>query len=152
MTIAVRRLGPGDEGVLATIAARAVALDVTFAEAPDQPLAQADATAYLADPAVLHWIAEEDGDLLGTLHCYVLRRRAGDAREVLLFEIGVDEAQRRRGAGSLLIAALRAWMEDEEVAVAWVLADNPDAVAFYARCGFVEDEEQATGMLLDLST
>jgi hypothetical protein len=43
---------------------------------------------------------------------------------------------------------MREWMRGEGVAEAWVLADNPDAEAFYAACGFTRDAEQPVQMTL----
>jgi ribosomal protein S18 acetylase RimI-like enzyme len=117
---------------------------------PGVPLVPA-AAAYLTDPVVRHWVAEEDGRVIGFNLCYVLRRRNDAAREVLLFEIGVRKGARRRGAGRAMVDAMRAFMEREGIEQAWVLADNPGAIAFYAACGFVRDEEQGTQMLLTVA-
>jgi ribosomal protein S18 acetylase RimI-like enzyme len=148
--ISVRLLGPGDEAVLALLNDEDADFDLEGRGGPGRPLAAADAAAYLADAAVRHWIAEEDGRVIGFNLCYVLRRRNDAAREVLLFEIGVRQSDRRRGAGRAMVAAMRDFMEREAIEEAWVLADNPGAIAFYAACGFVRDEEQGTQMLLTL--
>jgi ribosomal protein S18 acetylase RimI-like enzyme len=150
MTITVRLLGPGDEHALTLLSAQEEAFDVEGRGEPSTPPAAADAAAYLRDPAVLHWVAEEDGAVVGFNLCYVLRRRCDAPRELLLFEIGVRQGARRRGAGRALINAMRAWMEREAIVETWVLADNPGAIAFYAACGFVRDEEQGLQMLLTL--
>jgi N-acetylglutamate synthase-like GNAT family acetyltransferase len=97
---------------------------------------------------VLHWVAEEDGVVVGHLLCYVELRRAGEMRQLLLYEIGVRQASRRRGIGTALMQSMRRWMNDEGVVEAWVLADNPGAEAFYAACGFARDDEQAIQMTL----
>ena len=146
--ISVRLLGPGDEAVLELLNAEDADFDIEGRGGPGRPLAPAAAAAYLADPGVRHWVAEEDGRVLGFNLCYVLRRRSDAAREVLLFEIGVRRDARRRGAGRAMIDAMRGFMEREAIEEAWVLADNPGAIAFYAACGFVRDEEQGTQMLL----
>jgi ribosomal protein S18 acetylase RimI-like enzyme len=149
--ISVRLLGPGDEAVLGLLNDQDADFDLEGRGGPGRPLAAADAAAYLADEAVRHWVAEEDGSVLGFNLCYVLRRRNDAAREVLLFEIGVRRDARRRGVGRALVAALRAFMEREGIEETWVLADNPGAVAFYAACGFVRDDEQGVQMLLTRS-
>jgi GNAT superfamily N-acetyltransferase len=74
---------------------------------------------------VLHWVGEEDGVVVGHLLCYVELRRAGQMRQLLLYEIGVRQASRRRGIGTALMQSMRRWMNDEGVVEAWVLADNP---------------------------
>jgi GNAT superfamily N-acetyltransferase len=70
-------------------------------------------------------VGEEDGVVVGHLLCYVELRRAGQMRQLLLYEIGVRQASRRRGIGTALMQSMRRWMNDEGVVEAWVLADNP---------------------------
>lgn len=141
-------LGPGDERVLEELAAEEPDFDVPGRSSPRRPLTSADAEAYLADPCVLHWVAEEDGRLLGFLLCYLERRRAGAARQLLLYEIGVRSGYRRRGVGTKLVQTMREWMNEAAVHDVWVLADNAEAEAFYAACGFMRDEEQPVQMSL----
>ena len=143
-----RLLGPGDEALLARLAEEEPDFDLAGRSTPRAPLSPADASAYLTDPSVLHWVAEEDGRVVGDLQCYVERRGAGAARQLLLYDIGVREADRRRGVGTALVQAMRAWMEREAVDEVWVLADNPGAEAFYAACGFSRDDEQPVQMTL----
>ncbi len=150
MTITVRLLGPGDEAVLVLLSEHEEAFDIEGRGEPSSPLSAADAAAYLADPAVLHWVAEEAGAVIGFNLCYVLRRRCEAPRELLLFEIGVRQDARRRGAGRALVEEMRGWMQRERVTETWVLADNPGAIAFYAACGFARDTEQGLQMLLTL--
>lgn len=146
---AIRRLGPGDESVLRVLAEDDE--DFDLAERPSRtPLAAEHAAAYLSDPSVLHWVAEEDGRVIGHLLCYVERRRVDDPRQLLLYEIGVRSAERRRGVGAALVHAMRAWMAQEAVREAWVVAD-PEAEPFYAACGFLRDEEQTVQMTLTAS-
>ena len=149
--LSCRLLGPGDEAVLAVLAVDDPDFDLAERGAPRRPVTGDDAAAYLRDPAVLHWVAEERGVVVGHLLAYVERRRAGDPRQLLLYEIGVREAFRRRGVGRALVQAMQQWMRDEGVAEVWVLADNPGAEAFYAACGFGRDDEQAVQMTLTLS-
>ena len=147
MAFEIRLLGPGDEAVLAVLAADEPDFDMAGTSSPRLPTP--DATAYLADPAVLHWVAEDHGRVIGHLMSYVERRRAGEARQVLLYEIGVREAFRRRGVGRALVEAMRDWMAGEGIAEAWVLA-TPEAEPFYAACGFARDEEQPVQLTLTL--
>jgi GNAT superfamily N-acetyltransferase len=146
----IRRLGPGDERVLEVLAADEEDFDLAERGAPRKPVTGADAAAYLTDPNVLHWVAEEGGVVVGHLLAYLERRRAGAARQVLLYEIGVREAHRRKGVGTALVEAMRTWMVDERVAEAWVPADNDGAEAFYAACGFVRDDVQPVQMTLTI--
>ena len=140
--LVVRRLGPGDADLLAALAREDADFDLEERGEPRRPLAPADAAAYLADPAVLHWVAELDSRVVGHLLCNHLRRRCGDASELLLFEIGVRAAYRRRGVGRRLVAEMDAWMLEHGVAEVWVLGDNVGAEAFYRACGFRREADQ----------
>jgi GNAT superfamily N-acetyltransferase len=150
MAIQIRRLGPGDEAVLQQLAADEPEFDVAGRSEPAEPVSRADAAAYLADPAVLHWVAEDDGLVVGDLLCYVERRSTKRPRDLLLYEIGVRESYRRQGIGTTLLEVMRKWMEDESVEEVWVLADNPEAEKFYASFGFARDEGQPVQMTLSL--
>jgi GNAT superfamily N-acetyltransferase len=150
MEIAVRRLGPGDADTLAVIALEAADFDLADRSNPEPPLAPSDAEAYLANPAVLHWVAEHQGRVVGELLCHLLPMPSGAGDELLLYAIGVRGAYRRQGVGRALMAELRRWAEGVRLSDVWVLADNPGAEAFYAACGFRrgEDDEQGVLMLL----
>jgi ribosomal protein S18 acetylase RimI-like enzyme len=136
MALSVRRLVSGDERVLEVLALEDVDFDIGGRGRPRKPLGCEAALAYLADPNVLHWIAEAEREVLGHLQCSVLRKSAGDDAEVLLYEIGVRSAHRRHGVGRALMDALEAFMKEHVIAEAWVLADNPGATEFYRACGF----------------
>jgi ribosomal protein S18 acetylase RimI-like enzyme len=69
--------------------------------APTRPLSPDDAAVYLREPTVLHWVAEEGGVVVGHLLSYVELRRTGEPRQLLLYDIGVREASRRRGSERL---------------------------------------------------
>jgi ribosomal protein S18 acetylase RimI-like enzyme len=132
----VKRLGPGEGPLLALLAYEDADFDLAGRGGARPPLSPEAASAYLADAQVLHWVAEEEAVVVGHLQCHLLRKRAGDGLEVLLYEIGVRRARRRQGVGRALMGALDAWMEEAHVQECWVLADNDDAVAFYRACGF----------------
>ena len=138
--------------MLARLAAEEADFDLAGRSTPSAPPTAEAAASFLADPAVLHWVAEEAGRVIGFNLCYALRRRCDTERELLLFEIGVREGERRRGVGTALLRTMRDWMEQEAVAEGWVLADNAAAEAFYAACGFERDQEQGVQMLLALGT
>lgn len=146
----VRQLGPGDEQILAHLNDEDAAFDVPLRGGPRPQLPPAAAAEYLADPSVLHWIAEDENSVVGHLLCYVQRRRRGDARQLMVYEIGVRETHRGRNVGRTLIAAMQGWMRENAVAGAWVLADNSGAEAFYAACGFQRDEDQPVQMSCQL--
>ncbi|PTA67397.1 GNAT family N-acetyltransferase [Deinococcus arcticus] len=136
----IRRLGPGDEAALAGLSADET--DFT-GEDPTPPLPPDAARAYLSDPLLWHWHAEDDhGQPVGFLMAYVHRRRHGEALDVMFEEIGVRESWRRFGVGRALVAALHEQMRAGGIRGVWVAADNEDAQAFYLACGYEVDELQ----------
>jgi GNAT superfamily N-acetyltransferase len=134
--VAIRRLGPGDAHVLEVLARDDADFDLDGGRGARTPLTAAAAEAYLADPHVLHWTACAGGEVVGTLLCHVLPMRKEPARELLLYEIGVRSAWRRRGVGRRLLSTMVDWMGEHGLVTAWVLADNPEAERFYEACGF----------------
>ncbi len=152
MALAIRRLGAGDEAVLALIAEEAPEFDLAGRSGPDDPLPAGDAADYLADPSVLHWVAEEDGRVTGELLCHHLRLPSGEGHELLLYSIGVRATHRRRGVGTALVQEMLGWMQGAGVPEVWVLADNPGAEAFYADCGFTPGSKNEQGVLMLLKT
>jgi ribosomal protein S18 acetylase RimI-like enzyme len=146
MAVSLRKLGPGDESVLSVLAAEDADFDIDDRGGTLTPSSPEDQAAYLADPAVVHLVAEDGGRVVGHLYGHVLRKRTGHV-EVLLYEIGVRGAYRRRGIGRALVDALSAWMSERRLVELWVVADNPGAVAFYGACGFsAGDPEDAVYM------
>ena len=148
--VVVRRLGPGDESVLALLAREDADFDLDEASGPRPPLGDEAARAHLLDPHVLHWAAWTGSDVVGFIFCLLLPMRKKPAREVLLYEIGVRAAWRRRGVGRRLIAAMTDWMRTEAIETAWVLAGHSGAERFYEACGFQQGTEPATYLELHL--
>lgn len=146
MDRSVRRLGPGDEAILSYMAAEDADFDVAGRGAPLEPLDSAAAQRYLANPAVLHWIAQHGSTIIGELVCIIIPLSSHTECELLLYEIGVRSAWRRRGVGRELIATMEGWMREHGVAEVWLGADNPAAVEFYRACGFVVDEPRSVFM------
>ncbi len=146
MPLVVRRLGPGDEPILQLLATDDADFDITGRGAPQPPLDFTAARDYLANPAVLHWIAVEGDVVVGDVNCLLLPLRAGAGRELLLYEIGVRESWRRRGIGRALLEVMEQWMHENAVTEVWVLADNAAAVDFYGACGFVTEKLQPVYM------
>jgi aminoglycoside 3-N-acetyltransferase I len=115
----VRRLGPGDEDVVARLAER-----------PPR-------TALLADRSVIFLVALEGGDPVGFLLAYELPRRHGDEAMLLVYEVGVEAAHRRRGVATSLLTELRRMARERGIGEAFVLTetDNDAANALYAAQG-----------------
>ena len=142
MSFAIRRLAPGDEAILALLAVEDADFDLDVRGVPGEPLSPQRARAYLANPAVLSWVAVDGETIVGHLQCLHLPLRHGDGEELLLYEIGVRSAWRRRGAGRALLAEMEAWMRAHHVPEVWVLGDNQGAVDFYRACEFAIEDEQ----------
>src|SRR5258706_6678044 len=98
MTVSIKRLGRADERILELMAVEDADFDLDARGAPLQPLEPAAAHRYLENPAVLHWVAVEEDQIIGFLYCIHLPLRSGEGHELLLYEIGVRSAWRRRGA------------------------------------------------------
>ncbi|MBX3230604.1 MAG: GNAT family N-acetyltransferase [Labilithrix sp.] len=139
----IRRLTPNDVAVLERLAEE----DPDDDDDDDDAPAPGSAAALLADPSVLVWGAFDGEVPIGMLHCVTIRKHAARPLELLLYDVGVRERDRRRGVGRALLDAMRAWMKEHAVSEVWVLADNAGAVAFYESCGFARgDAERAVYM------
>ena len=140
MAFSIRQLRPADTSAFAAYEHGSAwfehAVDLTT---PNEPTDRARVRAFLADPTVLFWLAEIDGDPIGMLHCYVQRGYAAGAwAELLLFEIGTHADHRRQGIGRALLDVMEAWMRTNRVDVVWVPAAGT-AIAFYRACGYAVD-------------
>ena len=146
MSMSIKRLGPGDEATLELLAKEDADFDVQGRGGPLVPLKPGMATRYLANPGVLHWVTWEGGEVTGFLCCSVVLLRSGSGQELLLYEIGVRQAWRRKGVGRALLSHMEMWMKSNEVGEVWLCADNQVAVDFYRGCGFGVELEQPVYM------
>jgi len=142
MSVAIKRLGPGDEATLELLSREDADFDLEERSKALPALKPSMATRYLANPAVLHWVASQDGVVTGFLYCVHLLLRSHPGHELLLYEIGVRKAYRRQGVGRALLDHMARWMQKSEVSEVWVCADNRVAVDFYRGCGFASEEPQ----------
>jgi GNAT superfamily N-acetyltransferase len=143
MTLAIRRLGPGDEAILELLARDEPDFDLDERATPLAPLSAVAARSYLGNPAVVHWIALDGDEIVGDLVCLQLPLRAGEGQELLLYEIGVRSVRRRQGIGRALIDQMEDWMQATGVGLVWVVADNQAAVEFYRARGFAAEVPEA---------
>ena len=146
MSVSIKRLGPGDEATLELLATEDGDFDLEGRGAPLLPLKAGSARAYLANPGVLHWVATEDGAVVGFLYCAYILLRSDPGHELLLYEIGVRQAARRSGVGRALLDHMEGWMKQNGVSAVWVCADNAVAVDFYRGCGFETEQPQPVYM------
>jgi aminoglycoside 6'-N-acetyltransferase I len=131
MSIAVRRIGPADAGLLARIAP-----DVF-----DEPVDPARLTAYLAEPGHLMVLALEGGVVVGQC-AGVIHRHPDKATELYVDEVGTASTHLRRGIATMMLAELFAWGRERGCAEAWLGTelDNVPANALYRNLAPVEDE------------
>ena len=123
----IRRLGRGDEAVVAALATR---------EPPR--------TALLEDERTLFFVAFEEGTPVGLVLAHELPRRHGDESKLLVYEVDVADGYRRRGIGKALLAELAAVARERGIRRGWVLTDrdNEAAMALYLAAGGVDAHEE----------
>lgn len=114
--MAVRRLTTQDEELLTAVVGRFRGLTTD------------DPGRFLADPRCLAWIDESEGDVTGWCWAHELSRPDG-GRDLLLYELEVDETARRRGHGRALLAAVLAEAESAGYGKVWLLTDTDNAAA-----------------------
>lgn len=146
MSLSYKLLGPNDAPLLEHLALNDAEFDLDGRGEPLEPLSPAAAQRFLADPAVLFWVARDGDEIAGFLYCLLVPLRSSDEQELLLYEIGVRSAWRRKRVGRLLLDHMEGWMRTNGVGEVWVCADNPAAVAFYRACEFNAPDEQPTYM------
>lgn len=103
---------------------------------------------FLANPDNLLVAGRLNGEIVGFLTAYRLQRFDDRVAEVLLYEIGVDEAHRRHGVARAMIDSMLAWAAETGATESWVLTqdDNVAALALYAATG-AERDDPGTVML-----
>ena len=146
MSVAIKLLGADDAQLLEHLAVNDPAFDLDGRGEPLEPLSPAAAQRFLADPAVLFWVARDGEQIAGFLYCLIVPLRMSDEQELLLYEIGVRSEWRRKRVGRLLLDHMEGWMCRNGVGEVWVCADNPAAVAFYRACEFEAPADQPTYM------
>jgi GNAT superfamily N-acetyltransferase len=101
---------------------------------------------YLASPDNALFLAFIDAVAVGFATAHRLQRFDRRKAEVLLYEIGVDEAWQRRGAARALIQAVLDWGRQTGADTLWVLTedDNAAAMALYAATGGTADPPGTT--------
>ena len=122
----IRRLGKGDEDVVAILAT-------------SKPQ-----TALLGDERTIFLVAfDDEGAPIGFVFGYELPRRHGHATQLLVYEVEVDERHRGRGIGKALLGDLASIARERGIVEGWVLtdADNEAAMALYRSAGGILPQE-----------
>lgn len=128
----IDRLGPGDED-------RVVAAAALF----DEPPTRAGADEFLARDGHHLLLAVVDDSDVGFVSG-VEMTHPDKGTEMLVYELGVDDAYQRRGVGRALVEALAALAREVGCYGMWVLTDdqNDAALATYTRAGASAPEPQ----------
>ena len=115
----IRLLGPGDDGIVERLATR-------------EPR-----TALLQDPRTIFLVAFDDGAPAGFVLAYELPRRHGFNVTLIVYEVEVDEAFRRRGIATCLLGELEQVARRRGIEEAFVLTepDNHAANGLYESAG-----------------
>ena len=101
--------------------------------------------AYLADllsgGMFIAVAAMSEGQVVGGLAAYFLRKFEQARTEIYIYDLAVDEAFRRRGIATAMIEELKAVARARGAYVIYVQADHGDdaAIALYTRLGVRED-------------
>ena len=129
----IRRLGPGDEGIVWELAERG------------------PQTALLADERTIFLAALDEDVPVGFVLAYELPRRHGDASILFVYEIDVRADRRRGGVGTALMRELATLARARGIREGFVLTEesNAAAMAFYASLG--AERPHADDVMWDLT-
>ena len=126
----IRRLVPGDESIVADLAAeRALTFDET--------------AALLADERTFYLVALEGESPVGFVFAHELLRRHGDRKQLFVYDLDVTESSRRRGVGTALLRELERLACTRGIRTSFVLTNetNQPAMSLYRSLGGVRTNE-----------
>jgi aminoglycoside 6'-N-acetyltransferase I len=125
-TIAIHRITP----------ANTVLLDDIAPDVFDAPIDATRLSAYVAERNHALFIAT-DADTVVAQGRGMVHHSPDEAPVLYIDNFGVAPTHQRRGIGTRLFAALRAWAKDEGATTVWLATetDNEQAKAFYAALG-----------------
>lgn len=137
----VRVLGVGDVALMRDMNAcfaKAFEDDHTYGSAPPD---DAYLTSLLAAPSFCALAALVEGEVVGGLVAYELRKFEQARSEFYIYDLAVDEAHRRKGVATALIGELKRIARTRGAWVIYVQADLGDdpAIALYTKLGTRED-------------
>jgi len=137
--ITIRRLRPGDDAVLASLATH----NATFGTAAERealhPLTEAETIAFLADDRTATFVAFAGEEPVGFVYTNELFRRHTALRHMCIYEIGVSERFRNQGVGQALLDAVADHARTQGIGQGFVItnASNPAAAKLYESAGGV---------------
>ena len=123
MTVEIRYVGPGDEGLFLRVAA-----DVF-----DHPVERRQLTHYLSTPGHHLMVAIANGEIVGQVAAVVHRHPDGRPTELYIDEVAVAPPLQRQGIARRLLDAMLALGKELDCEEAWVGTepDNTAAMSLY---------------------
>jgi len=94
----------------------------------------------LSDPHFIVVVALSEGEVVGGLAAYELKKFEQERSEIYIYDLAVAESHRRKGVATELIKQLKTVGRDRGAYVIYVQADSPDApaIALYNSLGTKE--------------
>ncbi|AFY60168.1 AAC(3)-I family aminoglycoside N-acetyltransferase [Synechococcus sp. PCC 6312] len=97
----------------------------------------------LADDSFIGLVALKNGEIVGGLTAYELKKYEQERSEIYIYDLGVASSHRRQGIATALITQLKQIAADRGAYVIFVQADTTDAdqpaIALYTKLGIRED-------------
>ena len=92
---------------------------------------------FLTNPANYLLVAETNGEVIGFLSAHELNSIERESSAMFIYEIEVEAAHQRQGAGTALMGRIRAIAEEQRMFEMFVFTNhaNTPAVAFYRSTG-----------------
>ena len=141
MSAALIRLAGRQDAARVSLALRSLSQDTNDTHRASDALIAA--AGFGAHPAFLALLAEAGGAVVGLALCSPFMSTTRGKVGVYVSDLWVDQGQRGQGLGQRLLAAARDTARERWGATFLrlaVYADNPRAVAFYTRLGFIATE------------
>lgn len=98
----------------------------------DEPPHPGAVRAYLGDPRNVTFLAWEGGRVVGFLRGTELGQWKGPRKQMLLYEVEVEDGFRRKGVGRALVEALLAHCRERDFEEVFVFTDDPGNQAAHA--------------------
>ncbi len=97
----------------------------------------------LMDNSFIALVALKNGEIVGGLTAYELKKYEQERSEIYIYDLGVASEHRRQGIATVLIKELKKIAVDRRAHIIFVQADTTDAdqpaIALYSKLGICED-------------
>lgn len=135
--LTVRRLRPGDDAIVAWLAAENARFGTLEERQPLTPLPPQETAAFLADARTATFVAFSGDEPVGFCYSCEMYRRHTVLRHLCIYEIGVSERHRNLGIGQALLEAVGDHARSQGITQGFVIANarNAAAVQLYESAG-----------------